>query len=146
MNDDQNTLAMEEQIRDALGSAPEADFESWRQEHAEALEFLNPSVPFERSAHRWKIAVRIATAMVAALALLFTLTWVFVPRNATFAQTIKSIDTAKAVTWETTYYTRCVSADGKRTWLRSRHTEPPASTRWTRCAPNNSPRRARGPA
>jgi hypothetical protein len=126
MNDSNNNLMMEEQIRDALGSAPEADFERWRQEHAEALQFLNRTVSLvaaERAAHRWNVAVRVVTAMAAALALIFTFTWVLAPQRPTFAQTIKGVETAKAVTWVTTYYNRCVSADGNRTWLRSRQTK-----------------------
>ncbi len=126
MNDHHNTLANEEMIRDALGSAPEPDFESWRQKHAEEIESHRPTVflvPAERETHRWNSALRVATAMAAAIVLLFSLMWFATVQRPTFAQTIKGIEKAKVVTWITTQYARCVSVDGKRTWLRSQHTK-----------------------
>ena len=126
MNDHHDTLAIEGEIRNALGSAPEPDFERWRQKHAEALEILSQtllSMTAERKKKRWTIALRIAPAMAAAAALLFILTWLLAPQRSTFAQTIEGIETAKAVTWVTTQYTRCVSAEGTHTWLKSRDTK-----------------------
>ena len=91
MNDHHDTLAIEAEIRNALGSAPEPDFERWRQKHAEALEILSQtllSMTAERKKKRWALGLTISPSIASSAALLFNLTWLLAHQRSTFAQPI----------------------------------------------------------
>jgi outer membrane lipoprotein-sorting protein len=112
---------LEDQLRQALGSPPQADFDRWRARHVDAVAYLNPIVT-DNYRRRRRMIVRIASASVAAVGLVSFLS-LFVSDRVSFAQVAQAIDKAHTITWRSTFYVRVYSEDGKRTWLREEPTE-----------------------
>src|SRR5689334_3752480 len=123
MNAQQDSI-LDNELRFALGSPSQPDFEAWRQEHTEAIAYLNPVVTatFQR---RRRILVRIASGLAAAAIFVVVAGWFLLPQSPTFAQAVEAINKAESITCTITWYDRMWSVDGKRSWLRK---EP----RWDR--------------
>ncbi len=112
---------LEDELRQALGSPPQADFDRWRARHVDVVAYLNPIVT-DNYRKRRRMIVRIASAAAAAVVLLSFLP-LLVSDRASFAQVAQAIDKAHTITWRSTFYVRVYSEDGKRTWLRQERTE-----------------------
>ena len=112
---------LEDALRRALGSPPQADFDRWRARHTDVVAYLNPIVT-DHYRKRRRIIMRIASAAAAAVVLLSFLP-LLVSDRASFAQAAQAIDKARTITWKSTFYARVYSEDGKRTWLREERME-----------------------
>ncbi len=108
---------LEQQLRESLGSPPQADFDRWRARHGDVVAYLNPVVATSYH-NRRRMIVRIASGAVAA-AVLLSLVSMFVPQRVSFAEAVEAIERATTITWTTTFFERIYSKDGKRTWLRA---------------------------
>jgi hypothetical protein len=116
MNEPQETACVA-RLRRALGSPPRANFERWRDQHGDAIAYLNPVVT-ATFRNRRRTLLRITSGAVAAAIIVCVAAWLFVPRESAFAQTVAAINKAESITWTIIWYNRLVSQDGKRTWLR----------------------------
>ena len=108
---------LDHQLRESLGSPPEADFDRWRARHGDVVAYLNPIVTASYRKRR-RLIVRIASGAVAA-AVLLSLVPMFVPQQVSFAEAVQAIERATTITWTSTFFERIYSKDGQRTWLRA---------------------------
>ena len=123
----------DDEIRTALGSCSQPNFEDWQRRHGEAVAYLNPIVTRMQTRRR-RLVMRLiqisaTSALLACLALLFTLGG----ESSAYADAIKSLQAAKTISWDHDFYLRATSVDGERTWLHKmstrRHYQHPGKHR-----------------
>ena len=118
---DENEL--EPTLAEAYGPPPEADFETWRRRHAQAVACLTPQ---QMTALARRRRMRSRSVKFALIALVLAGVCLGVSyfagqgdRSAVLAHAWEQIDQAETITWKTTFYMRVTSKDGKRSWIRT---------------------------
>ncbi len=138
----------EDDLRDALGPVPVADFDAWRAKHLETpVEGLvacnNPIL----SAIRRQVSttlLRIAAVVAIACSVIWWGTANWIGQSRAFAAQIAGVDAVSQMTWTQIFYVRVTSEDGKRTWIREERSEcayqRPGKYRTTRMDEDGKPR------
>ncbi|HEY4759199.1 MAG TPA: hypothetical protein VIH42_01325 [Thermoguttaceae bacterium] len=114
---------LDKELAEAFAQPPEADFSAWRQQHSQAVAYLNPQ-RINAIARKRRIMNRIIIFSTAVA--LLACAWLGLSSFSTngtsasaFAQVLEQIQKAKSITWKMNFYEHITSEDGKSTWAKT---------------------------